>query len=208
MEQKRSGQYKKAKKAGYKVAGLTAEQSKRATTLKGKKVSAAQLKKANVLKDIGTTRWEKGKGVVGPGGKAFTGSVILASGKTATYVKGRRVGVQTKPRSGGGTGSAPASPPSGGGDTGKKPSYRSYTKSQRMIQGQINKNQSAKPPSTSTSRANRKPSQLPSMYKRKQATPTSGRSWVNWQPSDWRSWWNQGGPRSWKGGPNPTRKAR
>jgi len=89
----RGGSYKKAKARGYKTAGLSADQMKKATTLKGKKVSAGQMKKAGVLKDISSTRWEKGKGVVGPGGKAFTGTVQLASGKTASYVKGRRVGV-------------------------------------------------------------------------------------------------------------------
>jgi len=93
MDQKRSGQFKGAKKRGYQVSGLTSEQSKQATTLKGKKISAGQLKKANVLKDISSTKFVKGKGVVGPGGKAFTGSVILASGKSASYVKGRRIGV-------------------------------------------------------------------------------------------------------------------
>jgi hypothetical protein len=86
----RGGSYKKSK---VKTAGLSSDEMKRATTLKGKKVSAGQMKKAGVLKDISSTRWEKGKGVVGPGGKAFTGSVQLASGKTASYVKGRRIGV-------------------------------------------------------------------------------------------------------------------
>ena len=124
MDQKRSGQFKGAKKRGFKVSGLTSEQSKRQTTLKGKKVSAGQLKKANVLKDISSTKFVKGKGVVGPGGKAFTGSVILASGKSASYVKGRRIGVQTgaakaKPAAKGKPGTpntpTPPKPPSGSG---------------------------------------------------------------------------------------------
>jgi hypothetical protein len=121
MEWQRSGSYKGAKKRGYKVAGLSESQAKKATTLKGKKVSSSQLKKASVLKDIGETKWEKGKGVIGPGGKAFTGSVLLASGKTASYVKGRRIGVKAgaakpkpTPASSGSTrktsGSAPSKP--------------------------------------------------------------------------------------------------
>jgi len=99
----RSGKYKKAKKRGYKVAGLTRKEMGKATTLKGKKLTAAQRRKASELKDISQTKWVKGKGVVGPGGKAFTGTVQLASGKTASYVKGRRVGVgpKKKPATGG-----------------------------------------------------------------------------------------------------------
>jgi len=108
----RSGSYKKAKKSGFKTAGLSSDQMKKATTLKGKKVSAAQMKKAGVLQKIENTKFVKGKGVVGPGGKAFTGSVILASGKSASYVKGRRIGVSTaKPKARAGTRNQELTPP-------------------------------------------------------------------------------------------------
>jgi hypothetical protein len=88
----RSGSYKKARERGYKTAGLSNEKFKKATTLKGQKLTAAQRAKVGEVKKISKTRWEKGKGVVGPGGKAFTGTVQLASGKTASYFRGRRVG--------------------------------------------------------------------------------------------------------------------
>lgn len=90
------GKYAKAKKKGFKVAGLSAKQMEKATTLKGKKLTAGQKTKASKLTDISKTKWVEGKGVVGPKGKAFTGSVILPNGKTASYVNGRRVGVNAK----------------------------------------------------------------------------------------------------------------
>jgi hypothetical protein len=108
----RSGSYKKAQKRGYKTAGLSNEKFKKATTLKGQKLTAAQRAKVGELKKIGETRWEKGKGVVGPGGKAFTGTVQLASGKTASYFRGRRVGYKAAsaaPKAGTRTG--PKGPP-------------------------------------------------------------------------------------------------
>lgn len=90
------GKYTKAKKRGYKVAGLSASQMEKATTLKGKKLTAGQKTKASKLTEISKTKWVEGKGVIGPKGKSFTGSVILPNGKTASYVNGRRVGVNTK----------------------------------------------------------------------------------------------------------------
>ena len=116
------GKYTKAKKRGYKVAGLSAKQMEKATTLKGKKLTAGQKTKASKLTDISGTKWVKGKGVVGPKGKSFTGSVILPNGKTASYVKGRRIGINTKkatvakPRSNGGGSSTGGK----GVDKGKK----------------------------------------------------------------------------------------
>jgi hypothetical protein len=114
----RGGSYKKSKA---KTAGLSSDEMKKATTLKGKKISASQMKKAGELKPISSTKWVEGKGVVGPGGKAFTGTVQLATGKTASYVKGRRIGVKAgaakpkpTPASSGSTrktsGSAPSKP--------------------------------------------------------------------------------------------------
>lgn len=92
----RSGSYKKAAKKGYKTTGLTRKQMSKVTTLKGKALTKKQKTRASELKSISDTKWVKGKGVVGKNGKAFTGTVQLASGKTASYVKGRRVGVNTK----------------------------------------------------------------------------------------------------------------
>lgn len=102
----RSGSYKKAARRGFKTAGLTSKEMGKATTLRGKKLTAKQRTRASELKDISQTRWEKGRGVVDKSGKAFTGTVMLASGKTASYVKGRRVGIGPKKKapSGGGGG--------------------------------------------------------------------------------------------------------
>lgn len=110
----RSGSYKKAAKRGFKTAGLTSKEMRKATTLRGKKLTAKQRTRASELKDISQTRWEKGRGVVDKSGKAFTGTVMLASGKTASYVKGRRVGVGPKRKAP----SPPPPPPDGGGTRG------------------------------------------------------------------------------------------
>jgi hypothetical protein len=158
MEQRRSGSYKKAKARGYKTAGLSADQMKKATTLKGKKVSAGQMKKAGELKDISSTRWEKGKGVVGPGGKAFTGSVTLASGKTASYVKGRRIGVgpakkAAPPKRTGGGGSGRTGGGGGGntGGNGSRPKPALSMAERRALQkGRKNWKSGASRPATST----------------------------------------------------------
>ena len=201
MEQQRSGRFKKAKKAGYKVAGLTAEESKRATTLKGKKISAAQLKKANVLKDIGQTKFVKGQGVVGPGGKAFTGSVILASGSTATYVKGRRVGVSTKkaapPRrnpTGNLTGK-PTNDPPPTRPRGFKQAARRQEKAAVSRGGTLAIKTGLKPAqSSTTSTTNRRP--MPKADKgirpsTSRNRPTPGRNPLNWEPADWAAWIRQ-----------------
>lgn len=95
----RSGSFAKAKKRGMKTADLTKGQLKRATTARGKKVSQRQVAKATkktARADISETQFEKGRGVT-KGGKLFTGTVKLASGKTATYVRGRRVVAGKKP---------------------------------------------------------------------------------------------------------------
>lgn len=83
----RSGSFK-----GKKAANLSKAQLKRATTARGKKVSQKAVTKATSAKrtSISQTQFEKGRGVT-KDGKLFTGRVKLASGKTATYVRGRRV---------------------------------------------------------------------------------------------------------------------
>lgn len=89
----RSGSFAKAKKKGLKVSDLKKGQLKRAQTVGGKKITARQVKRAtNVANrtNISDTSFVKGQGVM-KDGKLFTGSVTLASGKTAQYVKGRRV---------------------------------------------------------------------------------------------------------------------
>lgn len=111
----RSGSFTKAKKKGLKVSDLKKSQLKRAQTVRGKKITARQIKRAtNVANktDISKTQFVKGQGVLGPNGKPLTGSVTLASGKTAQYVKGRRVVAAKK---------APAKPSSGGTTTKRSP---------------------------------------------------------------------------------------
>ena len=92
----RSGRFK-----GKKAANLSKAQLKRAQTARGKKVSQKSVKRAtrNVA-NISETQFEKGRGVT-RNGKLFTGQVKLASGKMATYVKGRRVVAGPKKASGG-----------------------------------------------------------------------------------------------------------
>ena len=97
--------YRSGKFKGKKAADLSKAQLKRATTARGKKVSqkaVTRATKAKNMANISDTQFVKGKGVM-KGGKLFTGQVKLASGKTATYVKGRRV-VAGKKSAGGGTG--------------------------------------------------------------------------------------------------------
>ena len=99
----RSGKFKKARAKGLKTSDLSKAQLKRAQTARGKKVSQKSVKRAtrNVA-NISETQFEKGRGVT-RNGKLFTGQVKLASGKMATYVKGRRVvaGPKKKPATGG-----------------------------------------------------------------------------------------------------------
>jgi hypothetical protein len=206
----RGGSYKKASKAGYKTAGLSSAQMKKATTLKGKKISASQMKKAGELKPISSTTFVKGKGVVGPGGKAFTGTVQLASGKTASYVKGRRIGVGPAKKSAPPkrTGNAPASPrrnpPSGG-----KPVSGTSVKARKAMQKGRPNWQSG----TSRAQATSLSSGLTSNQRNKLK---SGRK--NWKSGSVRpihrnpvaSWWSNvvSTPRAWSGGPQPKRKLR
>jgi len=115
----RSGSFAKAKKKGLKVSDLKKSQLKRAQTVGGKKITARQVKRAtNVANktNISDTSFVKGQGVM-KNGKLLTGSVTLASGKTARYVKGRRVvaGAKKAPSTGGGGGGG-----GGGGTTTPK----------------------------------------------------------------------------------------
>lgn len=124
----RSGSFKKAKKRGMKTADLTKAQLKRATTARGKKVSQKAVKRATAKRnetDISQTQFEKGKGVT-KNGRLFTGTVKLASGKTATYVRGRRVVAGPKKTGGGGGGGG-----AGGGGGRNIPTTR-VTPSQRQ----------------------------------------------------------------------------
>lgn len=103
----RSGSFAKAKKRGAKTANLTKKDLSRAQTARGKKVSQRQVAKATkktARADISETQFEKGRGVT-RNGKLFTGTVKLASGKTATYVRGRRVVAGKKSTSAGRGGS-------------------------------------------------------------------------------------------------------
>jgi len=145
----RSGSYKKAAKKGYKTTGLSRKQMGKATTLKGKALTKRQKTRASELKSISDTKWVKGKGVVGKNGKAFTGTVQLASGKTASYVNGRRVGVNTKKtktpaakgKGGNGKTTSPynsAGPKKGGGQGPGKPKAKTmwYGANKRITKGE------------------------------------------------------------------------
>ena len=136
---------KSEKWKGAKTRNLSAKQQEKAKRIVGggrsEKVKAEELKtaRANTI-DIGTTKWttaaerktagQKGRGglLTDASGKALTGTVKLPSGKTATYVRGKRIGIvaekpkpQQKPKprpqsSGGGTSARGQLP---GGTTGK-----------------------------------------------------------------------------------------
>lgn len=109
---------KSEKWKGAKTRNLTAKQQEKAKRIVGggrsEKVKADELKaaRANTI-DIGTTKWttaaerktagQKGRGglLTDSSGKALTGTVKLPSGKTATYVRGKRIGiVADKPKGG------------------------------------------------------------------------------------------------------------
>jgi hypothetical protein len=95
---------------------LSREQLATARRRGGGKVTKTQRAKAGILTPIGQTRFEAGKGVVGPKGKAFTGSVLLPGGGSASYVRGRRLEASpAKPKktTGGGTSPKTSSPSSG-----------------------------------------------------------------------------------------------
>ena len=111
-------------KAG-RTVNLSAQQQRKAKRIVGggrtEKVTAGERKAARTAVDIGQTKWAKqsergGRGVGGllvdSSGKAVTGTVKLPGGGTATYVRGKRIGVTPKVK-------APAPRPSGGG---QKPS--------------------------------------------------------------------------------------
>ena len=139
----RSGSFTKAKKKGLKVSDLKKSQLKRAQTVGGKKITARQVKRAtNVANEtnISDTKFVKGQGVLGPNGKPLTGSVTLASGKTAQYVKGRRVvaGAKKAPSGGGG---------GGGGRTVTKASPYSATKKKTYSNNTVGANVRERTPS-------------------------------------------------------------
>jgi len=88
---------------------LSESQMKQAKRVVGRgrmeKVTAAERKAATDFVNIGTTKWMtsaerggKGRGglLVDASGKAVTGTVKLPSGQSATYVRGKRVGVARK----------------------------------------------------------------------------------------------------------------
>ena len=117
---------KSEKWKGARTRNLTAAQQKQAKRIVGggrsEKVTAAERKAAQAKVDIGQTKWvtAKDRGGAGRGGlltdtsgKAVTGTVTLPSGKTATYVRGKRIGVVAAAGGGGGTGRGGGG---GGGD--------------------------------------------------------------------------------------------
>ena len=137
------GVYRSGRFKGKKAADLTKAQLKRAETARGKKVSQKQVRKATsrVTTDISRTKFEKGRGVT-KNGRLFTGTVKLASGKTATYVKGRRV-VAGKKRSAGSGG--------GGGTTAKPPAPKRNVTTSRVSPSRRGEGAGgAKPPSGGT----------------------------------------------------------
>lgn len=118
-ETPRAGRYKKQRAKGRKVVGLTKKE-----VAKGRRVGKAgrasitkkERKAAYKNKDIGDTKWVKASERTGPRakggivvdkttGKPITGTVKLPSGKTATYVRGKRVTYKAKPTGGGRGGS-------------------------------------------------------------------------------------------------------
>ena len=98
---------KSEKWKGVKTRNLSAKQQEQAKRIVGggrtEKVKADELKAARgTTLDINQTKWmtAKDRGGAGRGGlltdasgKALTGTVKLPSGKTATYVRGKRLGV-------------------------------------------------------------------------------------------------------------------
>lgn len=131
-----------------KDTNLTAAQRKAAVRVvgtKGGKTRTEAVKKAERAAsrkavDISTTKWNtakdrggKGRGglLTGADGKPVTGTVKLPNGRTASYVRGKRISVMAskpkpeprraaKPSSGGNGGSGPSSPPKPD-KPGKKP---------------------------------------------------------------------------------------
>lgn len=126
----------KWKKAG-KTLNLTKKQvaaGRRVGKAGQAKVRAGEVKKARKAVSISDTTWRKasertgprakGGVLVGKDGKPVTGTVTLASGAKATYVRGKRVAAaKPKPRGGGGAG--------GGGGGRNIPTTR-VTPSQRQ----------------------------------------------------------------------------
>ena len=124
---------------------LSASQMKKAQRVVGggrmEKVTAKERKAAGKDVPIGTTKWMtsaerggKGRGglLVDASGKAVTGTVKLPSGQSATYVRGKRIGVPragsagTRAKTGGGGTSKEKKitpPPSGSGPSRAMPPY-------------------------------------------------------------------------------------
>lgn len=119
------GTYRSGKYKG-KTTNLTKKQvtaGKRVGSAGKPGIKKAEAKKATSTKiNISDTSWKsasertgpraKGGIVVGKDGKPITGTVTLASGKTATYVRGKRVQAAAKK-------TAPPKRTGGGGSTGK-----------------------------------------------------------------------------------------
>jgi len=141
-----SGKYSKQKAKGRKVAGLTKKQvaaGRRVGKAGRSTITKKESKAAAKNIDISQTRWKapsertgpraKGGIVVDKSGKPITGTVKMANGRTATYVRGKRVTYKAKPASrgrGGGTGGSggkttgpytSAGPKKGGGQGPGKP---------------------------------------------------------------------------------------
>jgi len=118
-----SGKYSKQKAKGRKVSGLTKKQvaaGRRVGKAGRSSITKKESKAAAKNIDISQTRWKapsertgpraKGGIVVDKSGKPITGTVKMANGRTATYVRGKRVTYKAKPASrgrGGGTSSSP-----------------------------------------------------------------------------------------------------
>lgn len=112
---------KSEKWKGAKTRNLTAKQQEKAKRIVGggrtEKVTKAERKAAGTEVKIGDTKWmtakerkaagQKGRGglLTDASGKAITGTVTLASGKKAQYVRGKRIGVVAKKPT---TGSGPS----------------------------------------------------------------------------------------------------
>lgn len=120
---------KSEKWKGSRTRNLSAKQQEKAKRIVGTKngktrtedVTAAERKAAKSSVDIGQTKWTtaaerggKGRGglLTDTSGKAVTGTVTLPSGKKATYVRGKRIGIVATRPGGGGAGGG------GGGSRG------------------------------------------------------------------------------------------
>ena len=136
-----SGKYSKQKAKGRKVSGLTKKQvaaGRRVGKAGRSTITKKESKAAAKNIDISQTQWKKASERTGPrakggivvdkSGKPITGTVKMANGRTATYVRGKRVTYKAKPtsrgRGSGGKTTGPytsAGPKKGGGQGPGKP---------------------------------------------------------------------------------------